>query len=102
MIVAYEFVHVQISPMLFLRRCFDNTVLLKQSAYRNRTVLGRYCDVSSYNIGYTKTRKFVSKIPHVLHSKPPARQYEERNFLDINGISSPLDFPIIFGTLSLL
>jgi len=34
----------------FLSRCFDNTVLLKQSAYRNRGLfLGRYCDVSSYN-----------------------------------------------------
>ena len=34
----------------FLIRCFDNTVLLQQSAYRNREVfLGRYCDVSSYN-----------------------------------------------------
>jgi len=33
----------------FLRRCFDNTVLLKQCAYRNRGLFfGRYCDVSSY------------------------------------------------------
>ena len=45
MIVTYEYVHVQISPMLF---CFDNTVLLKQSTYRG-LVLGRYCDVLSYN-----------------------------------------------------
>ena len=48
MIVAYEY--VQISHA-FLRRCFDNTVLLKQCAYRNRGLfLGRYCDVSSYTI----------------------------------------------------
>jgi len=34
----------------FLCRCFDKTVPLKQSAYRNRGLfLGRYCDVSSYN-----------------------------------------------------
>ena len=33
----------------FLCRCFNNTVLLKQSAYRNRELfLGRYCDVSLY------------------------------------------------------
>ena len=32
----------------FLRRCFDNTLLLKQLAYRNRRLLlGRYYDVSS-------------------------------------------------------
>ena len=37
----------------FLRRCFDNTVLLKQSAYIYRGLfLGRYCDVSSYKIHY--------------------------------------------------
>jgi len=35
----------------FLRRGFDNTVLLKQSAYRNRGLfLGRYYDVSLYNV----------------------------------------------------
>ena len=34
---------------VFLRRCFDNTVLLKQSAYNNRGLFwGRDCDVSSY------------------------------------------------------
>ena len=32
-----------------LCRCFDNTVLLKQSAYRKRVLfLGRYCDVLAY------------------------------------------------------
>ena len=37
----------------FLRRWFDNTVLLKQSAYRNRGLfLGRYCDVLLYNAFY--------------------------------------------------
>jgi len=35
----------------FLRIYFDNTVLLKQSAYINREVfLGKYCDVSSYKL----------------------------------------------------
>ena len=39
----------------FLRRCFDNTVLLKQSAFRNRGLfLGRYCDVSSYKKYYAQ------------------------------------------------
>mgnify|MGYP000165099964 CR=1 FL=1 len=50
-IVAYEYVHAH----AFLRRCFDNTVLLKQSAYRNRGLsLGRYCEVSSYNIVFKR------------------------------------------------
>jgi len=58
MLVVYEYVHMQIKagPVViypnshaFLCRCFDNTVLLKQSAYRNRGLfLGRYCDVLSY------------------------------------------------------
>jgi len=35
----------------FLRRCFDNTVLFKQSAYRNRGLFwGRFCDVLSYKL----------------------------------------------------
>ena len=35
----------------FLCRCFDNTVLLKPSACRNRRLsLGSYCDVSSYKV----------------------------------------------------
>jgi len=54
MIVAYEFVHVKVSPMLF---CVDVLItqylitqyFLKQSAYINRGLfLGRYCDVSLY------------------------------------------------------
>ena len=46
-IVAYECVHVICARArfyhAFLRRCFNNTVLLKQSAYINRGLfLGRY------------------------------------------------------------
>jgi len=42
MTVAYEFVYVHV----FLRRCFDNIVLLKQSAYRNRGLF--YADIVTY------------------------------------------------------
>ena len=36
----------------FLRRCFDNTILLKQSAYRNRGLF--YADIVTYRrIMYT-------------------------------------------------
>jgi len=46
-IVAYEYVQCKFHPC-FLLRCFYSTVLLKQSAYRNRGLfLGRYCDISS-------------------------------------------------------
>ena len=59
MIVAYEFVHVKISPMLFcvdvlitqylITQYFLKQYFVKQSAYINRGLfLGRYCDVSLY------------------------------------------------------
>ena len=51
MIVAYEYVHVQISPMLFCVDVLITQYFLKQSAYRNRgLLLYRYCDVSSYKV----------------------------------------------------
>jgi len=47
--VAYEYVHVQISPMLFCVDVLITQYFLKQSAYINRGLfLGRCCDVSSY------------------------------------------------------
>jgi len=62
MIITYEYVHVQISPMLF---CVD--VLIIKSAYRNRGLfLGRYCDVSAYRHIYcckiTCTHNNINKI----------------------------------------
>ena len=43
----------------FLRRCFDNTELIKQSAYRNTGLfLGRYCDVSTYTFQVTDSMQW--------------------------------------------
>jgi len=50
MIVPYEFVHVHVSTMLFCVDVLITQYFLKQSAYINRLFLGRYCDVSSYDI----------------------------------------------------
>ena len=52
----------------FLRRCFDNTVLLKQSAYRNSVFLGRHCDVSAYkcSCNTNAVRQSILKTTHEL------------------------------------
>ena len=62
--VAYEMVHVNVSTMLFF------TVLLKQSAYRNRADIITYRRVSLRKLAYKSLNVLLTSSIKIFQHKP--------------------------------